>query len=336
LRRLVAGPQDASMLSAYARLPNSTTRKLDGIEAVRALWNTPEAQFWIDLEAPTVDELADLDTVINLDDLALADCLAGEQLPRIDEYENYIFAVLYGAFGPAVGQPFEPRKLAAFLGQRFLITIHREYLRTVATLRERAQRHSEQVLRDGPDGLFATIVDMMSDNYLLAAERYADRVDELEEDALIAPVAPDLLGKVADLRKELLENRRVATAQRELMTPLAAGDYDYVSPDLGMRFSRVRDHLTVAIERIDGMRERLRGVVEAYHTSISTQTNQVMRTLTIFATIMLPLSVISGFFGMNVPLGPFASHWSAPLVVLGVMATLAISLLVYFRKQGWM
>jgi magnesium transporter len=61
-----------------------------------------------------------------------------------------------------------------------------------------------------------------------------------------------------------------------------------------------------------------------------------MRTLTIFATIMLPLSVISGFFGMNVPLGPFASHWSAPLVVLGVMATLAISLLVYFRKQGWM
>lgn len=324
------------MLSAFARLATGETRRLSDLEQVRELWGDEKVQFWIDLEAPTVEELADLDTVVNLDDLALADCLAGEQLPRIDEYEQYIFAVLYGAFGPMLDKPFEPRKLATFLGARYLISIHREPLRTIAMLRDRVARHGDQALREGPDALFCVICDMMADNYVMAAERYSERVDELEEDALIAPVAPDLLQKVSELRKELLEIRRVAAAQRLMTEPLGQGEYDYVSPDLGMKFSRVRDHLGAAVERIDGMRERLRGVVEAYHTSISTQMNAVIRTLTIFSAIMLPLSVIVGIFGMNVPFGVVGSHPASAWIIVGAMVLITLAMLYLFRRRGWM
>lgn len=324
------------MFAAFARLSDGSTRRVENMESLRALWANPGSHFWLDLEAPTVEELADLDTVVDLDDLALADCLAGEQFPRIDEYENYLFAVLYGAFGPPQGQPFEPRKLAAFLGSRFLITIHRDHLRTVAMLRERATRHPEQVMRQGVDALFCTTIDHMTNNYLLASERYAERCDDMEEDALVAPVAPDLLQKVSELRRELLEIRRVAAAQRELMGPLAQGEYDYVSEDLSAKFSRVREHLASAIERIDGMRERLRGVVDAYHTSIATHTNQVIRTLTIFATLMLPLTVITGIFGMNVPLGWLGQHPASIWVVLGGMGVFGGVLVYCIRRWGWL
>lgn len=324
------------MLSAFARLAEGECRRLHDLEKVRELWADEGVQFWIDLEAPTVEELADLDTVVNLDDLALADCLAGEQLPRIDEYEQYIFAVLYGAFGPMVDKTFEPRKLALFLGARFLITIHREPLRTIANLRDRATRHGDQALKLGPDALFCVICDMMADNYVMAAERYSERVDDLEEDALIAPVAPDLLQKVSELRKELLEIRRVAAAQKLTTEPLAQGEYDYVSPDLGVKFSRVRDHLSAAVERVDGMRERLRGVVEAYHTSISTQMNTVIRTLTIFSAIMLPLSVIVGVFGMNVKFGVVGDHPASAWIIVFAMVVLTAVMLYIFRRRGWM
>ena len=321
---------------AVIRTPADGVRVVQSLDAVCAALAEPLGECWVDLEPPCEPELRELAARLSLADSAVEDCLSGEQLPRVDEFDNNLFLVLYGAFGVLQDQEFEPRKLAVFCGARYLITVHGEPLRSVTTLRERAMRHPEQILKNGVDSLLCTIVDLMADNYIHTAAKYQDEIEVLEEDALVPPFENDVLAEVPRLRRELLEIRQVAGALRDLMIPLAAGEYDYIAEQLGTKFSQVRDHMTTAMNELDAMRDRLRSVVESYHISVATQTNEIMRTLTIFATILLPMSLVAGIFGMNVPLGAAGDHLGSIWIILGGMAAFAGALLWMFKRRGWL
>ena len=324
------------MFTAFARLSDNTVKQLESVEILADMWGNGQTVVWIDLEEPTEDELRALDQVIRVDEAALEDCLSGEQRPRIDEYDEYVFIVLYGASGPERDPQFEPRKLAVFCGKRFLITVHRESVRTIKTIRERCNRHPAKVLANGVDVLLYQIIDLMIDNFVDLSDRYESRLEDLEERSLVPDVDEDILGDVLTLRREMLELRRVAASQRELLTPLADGEFDYVSDKLGQRFRHVRDHLIKAVELIDAQLERLTGVRDHYHTALASRTNDVMKTLTVFAVVLLPLSVVAGIYGMNLPVWPSPEHPSSFWIVLAAMAALGGGFLLYFKRRGWL
>jgi magnesium transporter len=324
------------MFMAFVDSDEGTLRKVESIEAVRAAWEEPGVRVSVDLEAPDQSELLALRDIFQLDDGSLHDCLDGEQWPRIDDFDDHIFLVLYGLFGLKEGGEVDPHKVAVFCGQRFLITVHRHPLLTVRQVKARCGRHPESVIGRGVDYLLCAIIDAMVENYVRVAARYEDRLDALEEESLSPDVDAPLLAKLADLRRDLLELRRLATSQRELLRPLMLGEYDFISASLSQQFQHVGGHLSQVIESVNGLRELLGGVYQNYHSALSGRTNEIMKALTIYAGILLPLSLITGIYGMNVPLWPAPeSPWSF-WVVLGVMIVITLILYAHFRRKKWL
>jgi magnesium transporter len=324
------------MFTAFVRSADQSVRQLETVSALSEVWPTDQGMVWVDLEAPSDEELRSAGAFLHLDDAALDDCLHGEQRARIDDYDDYAFMVLYGAIGPEPDPEFQPRKLAVFCGPRFLVTVHQEPLRTISTVRERCARRPAVTLASGLDALLYYIIDAMVDNLVDLANKYEDRMEELEEASLASDVEASILEDVLGLRRELLELRRIAASQHELLSPLAAGGFDYISESLGPRFSHVRDHLMQVVELIDAQRERLTGVRDHYHTALATRANEIMRTLTLFAAVLLPLSVIAGIYGMNLPIWPSAENSFSFAIVVVAMMVLALGLLLYFKRRKWL
>lgn len=324
------------MLSAYARFADGTSERCATVEALAAAWTRPNTVVWVDLENPTEEELRAIDAVIDVDDAALEDCLSGEQRPRIDEFDNYIFLVMYSAAGVEDMLGFAPRKLAAFCGERFLITVHHKGIRSVSDLRERCARHPHLILERGADFVLFTLIDAMVDYYVAVADRYEDQLEDLEEQSLSSAINDTILERVQEMRRDLLHLRRVGSSQRELIAPLARGECDYVSALLGQRFTHVADHLTQVVESADALRERLQGVRDNYHAAQTDRTNRAMKTLTALAVVLLPVSMLGSVYGMNLPLWPDPNRPMSFWLIVAAMAAIATSLFLYFRRKGWL
>jgi len=293
------------MFPAFAYLPDGKLETVHSVATLGELLATqPEAIVWVDLENPDAAQMAPLKSLFALDDEPLDDCLYGEQRPRIDEYEGYLFLVLYGMIGISESAELTPRKLSVFCGPRFVITVHREPILTITRLRQRLPRHGPQSIGRGADFLLYAMIDSVVDNYLLAAEQFEERVECLEDKSLSMDLEETLLAEAADVRRELLQLRRLTAALQELLLPLIKGEYEIVREELWQGFQHVRDHLAQVIDSIDAQREFLSGVRENYHATLAHRTNAVMKVLTIFAGVMLPLTVIAGIYGMNLPVWP--------------------------------
>ncbi len=323
------------MVSGFARHPDGTVQRLSSVEQAVEAAKREDLAVWIDLEAPPEADLHAVGEVLQLDRAALEDCLYGEQRPRIDEFEDYIFLVLYGMLDPEEGDAANPHKSAAFCGTRFLVTVHREAVRSITVVRNRGERHVTHLLARGVDYVLHYIIDGMVDTYLNLGEAHENAIEALEEASLAEDVDESVLTRSVSTRRQLIELRQLAVSLRELLAPVAKGEFDYVSESLEPRFSHVHDHLTKAIEQIDGLRERLNAIRENYHTALTRRTNEIMRTLTAFATVLLPLSLIAGIYGMNLSLWPSSK---SPLAFWGVLLTMlvvAIALMLYFRRRYW-
>ncbi|MBN2473471.1 MAG: magnesium transporter CorA family protein [Pirellulales bacterium] len=323
------------MITAYLRHADGTARVLSRPDELAAEWSDQQAVVWIDVEQPTEEEVRAVDAVIDLDDEAWDDCLRGRQRPRIDEYENYIFLLVYGLSEPEAATDPVARKLAAFCGNRFLITVHQEPFAAIEHLRGRCRLHASTLLQRGVDHLLYYVIDAIVDGYLRVSETYETVLEQLEERSQDLDSVDSVLGELSDLRRRLLELRRIAASQLQLLEPVSEGEYDYVSGELGRGFSHVRDHLLKVIEHVDSLREVANGVRDNYHAAIAMRTNAIMRTLTVFASVLLPLSLISGIYGMNLPVWPKPEHPASFWGVIGVMAAVAGGLLWYFRRKRW-
>jgi len=324
------------MLTGFARYSDGSTAKIATFDELNAAYERPDAVVWVDIEAPDASELAALDAIINVDDDALDDCLHGEQRPRIDEFDDHIFIVLYGAVGTESLHEFDPRKLAAFCGSRYVATVHRESLASVAELRDRCAKNAASILDGGAAKMLYLVIDGIVDKYMVLGDNLETRVEKLEDRSLAHDVDDAVLTEAADLRGDLLELRQLAFSQRELLTPVRRGEYDFLSDSLEQRFGHVCDHLSNVIDLVDTLREQLHNVRDNFHTALANRTNDIMKTLTIFATIMLPLTLVAGIYGMNLPLWPPSDQPASFWGVMSSMVVIAAGLLYYFRRRGWL
>jgi len=320
----------------FALQPEKKCRPLKSLDDLAELWSREDTHFWVDLESPTDEELQRLGQIVGLDEEALDDCLHGEQQPRVDEFDDYIFLVLYGLHGLKEQDDLDPHKLAAFCGGRFLITVGRHPILSVRQVRARCGRHPENLLAQGVDIVLFEIIDTMVDHYIRVIDRYEDRLEALEERSFETDVDEEVLEEAAEVRRDVLELRRLAVAQRHLLQPVARGEYDFVSETLSQQFSHVSDHLSQVIDTVDSLRETVVSIRDNYHSGLTRRTNEIMKVLTLYAGIMLPLTLIAGIYGMNVPLWPAPNHPLSFWGVLGAMTFVAGLMLLYFRRRKWL
>lgn len=320
------------MFTAFVLTPDGKADRLTSPLALRPFVDRSDVQIWVDIEGAAAGEVRQVAEWFHLDPAAVEDCLTGDRRARIDDFESYLFLILYGAVGVDDGMTFSPRKLALFSGEKFLITIHAEPHRSIRTIHARCDRNATAMLSRGAGHLLYLILDALVGNYVALTDTYEGQLDALEDLSLETKVDGELLSGVVPLRRELTELRRRAASVREVIAPIAHDEYDILPETIEHRFDHLLNHLTDVVETIDGQRDILHAIVENHHATLAHRTNQTIRVLTVMATALLPMSVMAGIYGMNLPIWPPAEHPWSFWGVLAAMATVGTSTLLLFKR----
>jgi magnesium transporter len=292
--------------------------------------------FWLDLTAPGEQEIDRLHELFGFHPLALEDALHFGQRPKLDEYQDYVFLVFYGAHGDADEDQELLHEVLMFISGSYLVTLHRAQLPALEEQRSRLDGvvlHSEQFL-------LYRVFDALTDSFFPPLARMDDEIDELEAAILAGPTEVQLQRLFA-MKRSLVSMRKVVSPQRDLF----ARSIDQLAEIPGLElderdyFRDVYDHLIRISDLIDSYRDLLSSSTDLYLSTVSNRQNEVMKQLAIVGTIFLPLSFITGFFGMNfswlVNKG-IVSTWSFFVLGIGSMLLTCVFLLRFFKRKGWM
>lgn len=318
---------------------------------------------WVDICGQRPADLARLGEGFGFHPLALEDCLHFDQRPKVEEFsgpEPYLFVVIHnfreltaaaflargdgdGTFlAPAAAEVgteagsmvIEPLEVHAFLGCGYLVTVHEQENEALEGVYRRVLREGA-LLGRGSDFIYYLVADALGDSNFPVIERVGDLLDEIEEAVLSQPEKRHL-HRIYQLRKALVSMRRALSPQRDVLGLLARhGGSPVVQARTAPYFRDVYDHLVRITEAIDSGRDLLGNCVDAYLSAVGQRTNEVMKQLTILSAVMLPLTFLSGFFGMNFEMLPFKSVpvFTATLVVM--LVVLPVGMISWFRYKNW-
>jgi magnesium transporter len=278
---------------------------------------------WYDIEDPGSPALDELARRYRLHELQIEDCRHPHQRVKIEEHEEYVFCVLKAL------RPNERfHDLDVFVGADFLITVHTSERELIERVRRRAAEGKVQRL----DRVLHMLADQIVDEYMASLEKLGDEITRVENEALHRP-EPPVLRLIFRLKRRLLEFRRVAGGMREVVNTILRRQGGLIGHDLDPYFRDVYDHLVRMLDLTETYRDLLTGSLDVYLSSVANRTNQVMKVLTIYGTIALPLVIITGFFGMNLRLPWGEEHPHGAFYAVGLMALAVLSVLLYLRRK---
>jgi magnesium transporter len=313
---------------------NGGTRCVDRIEP-EWLDPTSDVTLWVDLSEPTPAEVhAILSDTFRFHPLSIEDAASEIHHPKVESYDAYLYLILHGIAFEEREHRFSTRDVDFFVGRNYLVTVHDGRSRTIAKLRDVCDRYA-QILSDGPVGLLHRIVDSMVDHYRPEIELLEKRIDRMEHEAALGG-REAMVRQILALKRDLSSLRRVVIPQRDAVARLARREFPAISNEMAYRFRDVYDHLVRLSDEAMLFQDRVTGILDVHLSAVSNRLNQVVKVLTVMSTIFLPLTVLTGLYGMNVPLphlpgGAGAQFWW----IFGMMVALAGVMLAFFRAKDW-
>jgi len=306
------------------------------VDRVDPAWIKPGSgvSVWVDLDQPTPDEARILSDVFHFHELAIEDALSELHHPKVESYGDYLYLILHGIDFSASEHCFRTKDVDFFLGEQFLVTVHPGVSRSIGKVGAVCGRDS-RILGEGPGILLYRIVDTMVDNYRPEVDELSATLDELEEEVFEKPNT-QLARRILNFKKDISSLRQVVLPQRDVVGRLARREFPLISEQLAYGFRDVHDHLVRLSDEAMFFQDRITSILDAHLSAVSNQLNQVMKVLTIIATLFMPLTVLTGVYGMNVPLphlpgGERAQFWW----VCGIMFAMSAGMLGFFRRKGW-
>ena len=306
------------------------------VTSIDSGWLDPasEVTLWVDIAAPSVPESLLLSDTFRFHPLSVEDAMSALQFPKVEAYNGYLYVVLHG-LDYTKGEDFGTHDIDFFLGRNFLVTVHDGNSRSIQEIRDYCPRN-HTILGDGPVALFHRIVDRLVDRYVPEVEEFEDWMDEIEG-AVFGTPTPDLVRDILDLKRQVSALRRIAIPQRDVIGRLARREFTDISTEMAYRFRDVYDHIVRLNDQAMMLQDRITGVLEAHLSNVSNRLNQIMKVLTVVSTIFMPLTLLSGIWGMNVPLPHFPGGEALQFWwVLGVMVGLTAAMLTLFRAKRWL
>lgn len=293
------------------------------------------ALVWADFAAPTPEEGRLLADVFHFHELAIEDALSSRHHPKIEAYDGYLYFILHGIDFNAREHRFATHDVDFFLAPRFLVTVHDGTHRSVDGVRLLCGK-ATHVLEDGTAGLAHRIIDAMVDNYRPEVDELRVQLDALEERVFDRP-DPSTMRSILALKRDVSSLRAVTLPQRDVVARLARREFSVVSESMAYRFRDVHDHLVRLTDEAMYFQDRISGLLDAHLSGVSNNLNQVMKVLALMSTVFMPLTVITGMYGMNValPVFPGGEHtqfyW-----VMGGMAVSTVLMLWFFKSRRWL
>jgi magnesium transporter len=294
---------------------------------------------WIDLRAQDAPQLELLRTRFAFHPLAIEDCAHHDQRPKIEEYGDHLFLVTQGfsCRGEKV-HDLELEELHAFLGERYLVTVHQGGIVALEGVWTRLAG-DPTLLAKGVDFGYYLVLDGMVDDNFPILDRVADELDEIEDSVLASPRREDLQ-RIFELKRHLVSMRKVLSPQRDVQGLLSKRGDPRVSERTALYLRDVYDHLMRLNESIEANRDLLGNALDAYLSAVGLRTNEIMKYLTVMSAVFLPLSFVVGFFGQNFDNFPLFRDWvhSDRLMWAMIVVCLALpaGMLAWFKHRNWL
>jgi len=313
--------------------PQLGCRQYDGIIEFEDILSDSESTFWIDFSCPTEDESYILYSDFKFHPLIIEDTLESS-FPKLDMLKDYLYMVFHTTDYIKQGE-LVSREIDFFLGKNYVVTYHKINFPILDRLAERCHR-DDRILSRGADFIFHTLVDNLVDEYNKTLKLVAETIDKFEAEIFSGDPDRELLRSIFELKEDIAELKRTALAQRDIMWRFSRGEYKLVRPEAFIYFRDVYDHLSYINDRADHFSNLLSSVMDAYFSISSDKTNRIMKTLTVFTAILLPLSVIASIYGMNFTVMPELQWDFGYYFALILMIAVAGITLLIFKIKGWL
>lgn len=302
-------------------------------EALRLVHGDKGLLLWVDLDNPTEDEIKFvLEGVFQFHPLAIEDCVAPNSLPKVEDYEDYLFIVTHGVDFTRT-EKFNTTELDFFLGRDYVVTFHTAKLRGVSTLVERITKNTGVTPR-GPDRITHTLIDLLVDNYSPVIDELRAELEELEEHVLSRTSGQQtLVNELLHVRGDFTRLRTIVRPQRDVIDRLARGDSKLIRPKLLPYFRDLRDNLARLEDTVASYHERLLMAFDIYLNKAAFEANEGIKFLTAITAVTIPIMVIGTWYGMNFENMPELKHgypWA-----LGATFVTTILMVVYLKKKRW-
>ncbi len=296
-----------------------------------------EGVTWININGVShVKTLEKLGESFSIHPLVLEDILDVEQRPKIEDYETYLFIVLKALRHLTDDKETEFRsdQVSLILGPRYVISFHEGDGDLFAPVRERLRTGKGRIRKLGSDYLAYALIDLVVDNYFVALETFSDKVEFLEDEVVVHP-SPQTLREVHHFKNDMIMMRKSLWPLREVIARLERRESSLISENLTIFLKDVYDHTIIAIETVETYRDILSGMLDIYLSSMSNRLNEIMKVLTIIATIFMPLTFVTSLYGMNFKYMPELTWHYGYYEAIGLMALIAASMLFFFRRKHW-
>lgn len=282
-----------------------------------------------------VDIIEKLGQELDLHPLLLEDVVNTSQRPKLEDYENYLFIVLKMLEYDKTAHTVEVEQVSLVLGKDYLISFQEDESDVFDLVRTRLRAGTGRLRKSGPDYLAYTLIDAVVDNYFTILEEVGEEVEEIE-DLVATRSGQETLHEIYRLKREMIALRRAVWPLREVIGSLQRGDSPLIQAGTIIFLRDVYDHTIQIIDTIESMRDVLSGMLDIYLSAASNRMNEIMKVLTVFSAIFIPMTFLAGVYGMNFRYFPeLAWRWGYGLFWLAC-ASIAITLLIYFRRKRWL
>jgi len=293
---------------------------------------------WFNIEQPTEKETEYLAKNYPFHPLDLDDCLSRIQRPKIDEYEDYLFLVFhFPVFNPEA-RITTPSQVSVFIGEDYLITLHKGELKPLVKLFRECQIDEEsrqENLGQGSGYLLYRVIDRLVDYCLPILNKIGVNIDQTEGKLFSSRGIHKAIEDISILRRDVIAFRRIIWPMRAVIAGLEPKIHRFTSKDLEVYFGDMVDHVDKIWDGLDEYKEIIEGLNDTHDSLATNRTNEITRMLTIIATILLPITVVASIFGMNIPLGPFGNSELSFLYVFLICLAIIGGMLYFFRRQHW-
>ncbi len=316
-------------------LENGAIRATSDVEQVRAAL-AAELPMWVELEHRTPETEALLTDVFHVHALTIEDIWGDCASPKIDDFDEYLYVLVHGIRGATTSADLDLVELDIVIGQTFVVT-HDSTAWVAKDLQTELDR-SPRILQKGVAWLVHALLDRAVDRYLPVIDELDTAIEALENDVLEKAGTPKgrvVLQRILAFKRSLQKLRRMAIHQREILLRLSRGEFEEIPREALPFFRDVYDHFLRIGDLVDGYRDLVTSSLDAYLSVQANRMNEIMKTLTLMSTVMLPLTFIAGVYGMNFKTMPELEWTYGYPYALALMATVGVTILLWFRRKKW-
>lgn len=282
-----------------------------------------------------VEKIEKICNVFNIHPLVQEDIIHVHQRPKMEEHKDSLYIVLKMLYYNENEEDIEAEQVSIVVGDNYVITFQERAGDVFDPIRKRLKNEKGRIRTMKADYLAYTLIDVIVDNYFIILEKIGDKIEIIEEELVNQP-SDDTLQKIYKYKNEMIFLRKSVWPLREVINGLEKSDTKFIDSSVKLYLRDVYDHTIQVIETVETIRDMLGGMLDIYLSSISNKMNEVMKVLTIIATIFIPLTFIAGIYGMNFEYMPELTWRNGYFIVLIVMAAVVAYMVYYFKKKRWL